>query len=802
MRYRKVSAEQVGKYGEPVLRIYARGEDRKRYQFNIPNLPSYFFVSREPKYEGELKKKVKKIDSGYVSLFGDPLWKVYTFSPGDTNILRQGQHHFEADIHWTERACIDLKITDGFSIDPFGKPVPIESAEDIPLRTWVIDVEIITDPTIFADWTKPNYQTACIVVYDSYDNRQYTFSTKDIPEETMFKEFLSFIEEKNPDVITGWNIKFDVTWLIARMQRLGLEYQRLSPLGNRVDVRKHTLERGLEIIICNVPGRVIFDGLEAYKSKKNPSGKLSSYNLHSVAEAEKLQPWDDLGDRIQASWNNNPDDVINYCRTDVEREWEIISKEKLIEQALALCKLSGCTPPQTTKKEPIIDHALLLRRGARILPSKRRGHSQEEKNKENTVKGGMVLLPSSGIHRGLGVFDAAALYPSIIEGFNISAETKSKHGTIVIRDGDKEYKFLDPKIKKGILPETIKEFRDLREKVRKKKYEAEEKFGHDSPEYKALEEEDTADKFIITAFYGVNAFEGFRLFDPDCANAITAVGRQIVNGLATHLANSGYPVEYGDTDSVFVKLGELDNGFKAKDIIQNYINETLRGMGVEGEPILVKFEKFFRWCIFKQRRIKKGYYETVKKKYAAHMTWSEGENCDFLYIRGFETRRSDTPPILKTTMQDFFERIKEDKIDEAINLIRRIKEKWKSYDPLDIALPRAVHKMQIVRKADPERGLPEKEISNPWIEGIKHGKSLGWQYDNDTAPALLYLKDSDFPVICIQKQHTLPKDFKVDYDLMFDKIVRKKFEPILDAIGENWERQFEPRGESLDKWFS
>jgi DNA polymerase elongation subunit (family B) len=603
----------------------------------------------------------------------------------------------------------------------------------------------------------------------------------------MWEEILQLFDEKDPDFITGWNIGFDVSWMFAKLSYLGIDPNRLSSM-RRASMRNWTSPSGQTIVDCRIAGRIIFDGLEAYKTKKNPSGQLSSYNLHAIAEKETGDEWEDLGPKIQSSWEQNPQAVIDYCRKDIEVETKIITKERLIEQAITLSKLSGCSPEKTVKKEAIIDHAILLRRGSRILPSKRRRDGAEA-----NVKGAVVLLPKPGIHKALGVFDAAALYPSIIAGFNISPETKNPEGTIKITDEEGvTYSFLDPQTQKGIMPEAISEFRQLRENVRQKKYEAEEKYGHDSAEYVALEEEDTADKFIITSFYGVNGFAGFRLFDPDCANAITTVGRKIITGLQKYLGENGFPVEYGDTDSVFVSMESLDNGDRVSNLIAQYLDTTLSGMGVNDVAIKVKFEKFFEWCIFKRRKVKKGVYEPVKKKYVAHMTWSEGQDTDYMYIRGFETRRSDVSPILKKTMNAFFELMRQGHFNHAIDYLKDVKKNFKSMDPHDLAIPRQIK-------------TTESKIENPWQRGVRFGKEFyNYQYDSDTAPGLIYLRGSgraeSLDVICIQSQHDLPAGCQIDYEKMFEKIIQKKFEPLIEAMGEDWKIRIEGM-KTLEQWF-
>ena len=446
---------------------------------------------------------------------------------------------------------------------------------------------------------------------------------------------------------------------------------------------------------------------------------------------------------------------------------------------------------QTASKDKIVDHALLLRRGDRILPSKRRRNVEEIMA---PVKGAIVLLPEAGMHNGIGIFDAASLYPSIIREFNISPETKSNTGSISIKSPEGDvYKFLSADEKKGLLPTSIEEFMKLREVYREQKKEAAVKYGHDSIECKNLEETETAVKFITTSFYGVNAFKNFRLFDPECANAITAVGRIIIKAMQKGLAEKGFPVVYGDTDSTFVNIRDVENGDEVSKYIKEIIDKVLSDMGVRGDGINVKFEKYFKWIVFKRNKIRKGVYEAVKKKYIGYCTFSEGKDGkmqkdDYLYIRGFETRRSDANVFMKKCMEEFFELLKPGDIKASLTYLYTIKEKFYKLGWRELTWPRKVHDM---------------EANNPWVRGMKYGQEvLGWRYDEDTAPELLYIKevpmDKKFTKeICVQSNLELPEGFKVDYDIMFEKIIKKKFDPILDSLGMDWEGK---KQSSLDDW--
>ena len=55
-------------------------------------------------------------------------------------------------------------------------------------------------------------------------------------------------------------------------------------------------------------------------------------------------------------------------------------------------------------------------------------------------------------------------------------------------------------------------------------------------------------------------------------------------------------------------------------------------------------------------------------------------------------------------------------------------------------------------------------------------------------------------VICIQEHHKLPPEVEIDFGIMFEKIVKKKFEPILDAMGYHWRVVIDGE-QQLDQWF-
>jgi DNA polymerase I len=786
-----VSAEQDGSSSGIV--IFARGEDGNRYR-HYHRFKQYCYTESEPSIpDPNFAAKIGSVRPGHESIFGTKLFRVELASPKDLYEFRKFIPTHEGDIKFSDRGLIDLGIKDGYHYDDRLRSFEPADSQDIPMRVWCIDIEIINSPGI-PTWKQPYYPVVCIVVYDSYTKQYYSFDMKQGTEVSMFERFAKKMQEDEPDVITGWNVDFDVSYILGRMEHLRKYFsQTLSPVRKAYCLESRGLDGKPQFTNMKIHGRVIFDGLKAYQKYKNPSGKLASYNLKSVAKMELGADWEDFGAQTTQIWLKDPDKIIEYCKHDVENTWGIIEKNKLIELYSAICAISGCTLDRSMSKEAITDSYLLRIAGDEVLPSRDTQKHKQEKA-EADLKGGLVLEPDTGMQEGIACFDAAGLYPSIMIGFNISPECLDKENGIHRVEGDNgfTYAFRSKTEKVGIIPRVCMDFKSIRGHSKARKFKAAKEFGEKSREYELAHQFDAAVKTVMNGVYGVVGTPSFRLFNLDCANAITAVGRNVIDGLSKTLSNASLPTVYGDTDSVFVKVSTLENVPRAKSVIENFLGENLLKWGVDADAIEVAFEKYFERLLFKRREVKKNVWKPVKKKYVGYMTYSDDHPCDTLYIRGFETRRSDTSKILNKTMMSFFETVvQRNDIEEGIKLIKDLKEDFKTLDPLEFAVPRAMH----------------KEVENsPWYRGMKYAqKHCGYTFDEDTSPRLIWIKEvrgdhEPTNAFCIQDGMRVPDWLIIDYDLMFEKVIKKKFYPLLHELNKDWDKIFNGKTE-LDEWF-
>ena len=152
--------------------------------------------------------------------------------------------------------------------------------------------------------------------------------------------------------------------------------------------------------------------------------------------------------------------------------------------------------------------------------------------------GGHVFEPVTGIHENVWVFDFKSLYPSVIRTFNMdplgyvdgSADTDD-----VVEVSD------DTAFRRGqaILPAILDELFPQREAAKR---------AGDAVASQAI-------KILMNSFYGVLGAPACRFHNVAIANAITGMGRHLLQWSKSWFETRGFDVLYGDTDSVFVRSG-------------------------------------------------------------------------------------------------------------------------------------------------------------------------------------------------------------------------------------------------------
>ncbi len=842
--FRKVASGISFSKGRPVLDIWSRDKDNKRRCIKVYDLPCYFYVPEDEYIEEEdMKQSVLKVVSGYKSLYGQALKKVVVKKISEVRRLGRLYHGFESDVKWDKKALLDLKITDMFvlegskvfslderfnilnDVDDESSTIvysdtdkeivkdalkqkdnllslsPDTGNSSFEVRHCIFDIEVVVDNR--EQLSTYEGKIVCVVMYDSYTGEYFKFKLE-TTERDLIIAVLEKFRDLSPDLISGWSVEFDMSWIIERANAYDIDLS-LYFEGGGTFISYYTDHEGNSKKHIYLGGRTLVDGMELYKKKTMTTEKLSSYNLKTVAHVEGLDDWEDFGAQVKEMWAKESDKVVDYCKIDVERTMQILVKKDLLGGAETICKFYGCGFDDVTVNSRVIDCMGFLLKGNRILPNIIRGREKPK------IKGATVLETKSGIHKNVGIFDAKSLYPSIIKGLNISPECLRsgeeyktgafKGNVITVKINEVEMYLLKKEVKMGLMTEVIIEMQKLRETIRENRQKAVE--AGDKEKFALLNNEEKVTKGVLASVYGVMGFNGFRLYNEDCANIITMIARGTVDSIKNNIESEEAHVLYGDTDSVFIKCTDIAAGIRTRDKINVIVYDYVKSLNVEGSVITVSFEKFFKWIMFTKKiapkrksklwKVDKG---SAKKKYIgfiSHVESTDGEmkEVNELYYRGFELRRSDSATVLKDVMRQFFYLMEDGDYTKPIEWLREVKKKFNSgaYTMDYVSMPRSVN---------------NEEAKGPWPDGLRYSKEhLKFEFESETMPRLIYVKDQrTWPktkVLCYQPGHVIPEAFKIDYDTMFNKIIKAKFEPIIESLGLFWDTELNNQG-TIDTW--
>jgi len=297
---------------------------------------------------------------------------------------------------------------------------------------------------------------------------------------------------------------------------------------------------------------------------------LNRYTLERVYfELFNEEKIDVPGDKIWKYWDNEGEELKNLLHYALD---DVISTLKIAEMTLPLIleltRIVGQPFFDITRMATGQQAEWYLVRKAyeynEVIPNKPGGGqvSSREKN-----VGGYVKEPEKGLHDNIVQFDFRSLYPSIIISKNISPDVllkKLSNGKYVknivserIKDGNSNidnfnvapsynHKFAKEPI--GFIPSVIGNILSERIKIKKRI-----KNSKDETEKKALDVQQQALKRLANTMYGIYGFSRFRWYSFECAESITAWGRNYIKNTIKKAEEYGFKTIYADTDGFYAK---------------------------------------------------------------------------------------------------------------------------------------------------------------------------------------------------------------------------------------------------------
>jgi DNA polymerase elongation subunit (family B) len=820
------SVEGSGAAEYPVVHLFGRTADDTVEHVRVLGFEPYFYAPTASLDDELLDKDViTRTEDGFESIRGEELTKICTKTPRDVGNIRDEFDHFEADILFPNRFLIDKDIGSGVRVPArrlddgtiqlkHDEIVAADVEADLRVNTFDIEVDDRSgfpeegeEPILCLtshDSGRDEYVVWHAVAPDGEGKRPADLDGHDTladdatvevrtfeEEEAMLDAFLGYIEQTDPDVLTGWNFEdFDAPYFIDRLEELDggtphdLDPDRLSRIG--------------EVWRSNwggptVKGRVVFDLLYAYK--RTQFTELESYRLDAVGELElgvgKERYAGDIGDL----WETDPERLLEYNVRDVELCVELDRKQEIIPFWDEVRTFVGCKLEDAPTPGDAVDVYVLHKvHGQFALPSKGRADAEE-------YEGGAVFDPITGVRENVTVLDLKSLYPMCMVTINASPETKvdpdeydgetyvAPNGTHFRREPD------------GVIREMVDEL--LTEREQKKELRNDNDPGSNA--YEQYDRQQQAVKVIMNSLYGVLGWDRFRLYDKEMGAAVTATGREVIAFTESAANDFGYEVAYGDTDSVMLELGPEMTKAEAIDTaldIAEYINGAYddfarEELDAEEHRFQIEFEKLYR----------RFFQAGKKKRYAGHIVWKEGKDVDDLDITGFEYKRSDIAPITKEVQKSVLEMVVRDGDIDGVesyvhDVIQRVQHGDVSLD--DIGIPGGIGKR-----------LDAYETATAHVRGAKYANCLlGTNFGRGSKPKRLYLRKvhpaffrrmesergldpqtddvyaafkRDPDVICFEYADQIPDAFEVDYDLMLEKTLRGPISRVIEALGVSWD---------------
>ncbi len=490
------------------------------------------------------------------------------------------------------------------------------------LRVLSFDIEnAIRERTIF-----------CICgVSEGGGRERSTFRLWGNSEREILDAFCREIARDDPDVITGYNIGgYDFPLLLERAKATGL--------GALAIGRDRTAPEEFGTRLWKVHGRVIADAWWSVRKELRPKQETLQYVARTLLNDSKL----DVDRRnIEAEWAKDPERVREYCEHDAELALRIVQKIRTLEKAADLATVAHLPLEEglNGRTSLFIDSLLVPRADAQGVGVPTNHYA----GRDNPIEGGYVHAIRPGIYRWVVVLDFKSMYPSIIISRNLCFTTLSPDGTIRAPSGAK---FLDPSVRKGLIPGILSELLAERDRFRQAQRSAQD------PELAAYYDGlQNAVKILMNSFYGVLASSFYRFTNKDIGAAITAFAREAITSIITELEKDGLEVVYSDTDSVFVRSPEA----------------SLEGARAFGESVAKRFTH--EGTTFEFQSVYASFFSHgAKKRYVGRCVWPKEE----MVVRGYETRRTDAFDYQSRALLEVFDLVLNTDTDGAIRRSREL----------------------------------------------------------------------------------------------------------------------------------
>lgn len=331
-----------------------------------------------------------------------------------------------------------------------------------------------------------------------------------------------------------------------------------------------------------------------------------------------------------------------FGRWHIDRQNAFLADDYGLDGTLEIARLTGL-PVQTVARVSTgtgisaMQVATAQRRGV-LVPWQKRQPESLKSGLDLLIadKGGLVYLPTPGLHEHVAELDFSAMYPSIMVRFNLSPETVGaaccagrpvpELGTPVCTH------------RQGLVPETLA---PLLEKRAQYKALARQ-LPADDPLRETYRRRYSAHKWLLVTCFGYLGYKNARFGRIEAHEAVTAYGRDVLLQAKEMVEARGFRVLHLYVDGLWIHKP----GVRRAPDYQGLLEEIQAQTGLH-----IALEGIYRWLAFLPSRTEPRI--TVANRYFG--AFQDGS----LKIRGIEARRHDTPRFIKQTQLEILDLLAE-----------------------------------------------------------------------------------------------------------------------------------------------
>lgn len=465
-------------------------------------------------------------------------------------------------------------------------------------------------------------------------------------ESSLLEGYIELIQEKNPNIIVGYNIfGFDIPYMIKRSRLTGVYnvFCKQSCIqgeeGKERRIKWSSSAYGnqeFEFLDCD--GRLYVDLLPLIsRDYKFDTYSLKAVSTHFLGQTKDPLSVKEIFKCYRIFSGKSLGIVGKYCVQDSFLVAKLFEHLKMWESLTEMSKI--CNTPifaLYTQGQQIkvfsqvykycMDNGYVVEKDGYVAAP------------DEFYSGAYVFDPVPGLYDMVVSFDFSSLYPSTIIAYNIDYSTLVRdgdnipdemchifdwtdhqgceHDTTVRKTKPKNiicgrsyYRFL--KSPKGVLPTLLERLLDSRKtingeiKVLKEQLKTVEDKKRLSSTIAVLDKRQLAMKLSANSMYGaLGTRKGYLPFMPGAA-CTTARGRESIEKAMKHLQrNYGAKLIYGDTDSAYISFPEFTTEKDARecyDFCKFIENETL---ALFPKPMKLAYEEkiFWRYLILTKKR--------------------------------------------------------------------------------------------------------------------------------------------------------------------------------------------------------